>query len=123
MNFDEFTGNKMKKLFGATRAFFNYHYHYKNGSGSFALILQFEHGGLVDVGCGMKAPNRSLFDINGTYTSQKVIHSLNFGTLYQIGSQGLEDMTMEEFTAYAKAYIKRTEAEKLQRAQEEKAKV
>jgi hypothetical protein len=115
MNMENFKGNNLKKIFGSTRAFFNYHYHYKNGSGSFALILSFEREGLIDVGCGMKAPDRSLFDITGAYNSKKEIVSLNFGTLYQIGSQGLQDMTFEQFVAYGKDYIKKAETERLKR--------
>lgn len=104
MNLNEFNGNKLKKIFSADRAY-GYHYKHKRGSGTFGIILQFNHESLINVGCGMKAENRTMIDINGDYDSKKNIYDLHVGTLYQVGSNDLSDMSFDEFVKYVKTYI------------------
>lgn len=105
MNLNEFNGNKLKRIFGADKAFFSYHNKHKRGSGNFGIILLFRHEGSIDVGCGMISDNRSLFDITGEYDVNKNIYDLHVGTLYQVGSNNISDMSFDEFVKYVKTYI------------------
>lgn len=109
INLNQLKGATLRKNFGATRTAFSYHNKHKDGSGNFGINIIFERDGEIDAGCGIKVQDRSMYDIHGMYAPDGTIYSLHFGVLYQAGSSGLQDMTFEEFIAYAKKYIENSE--------------
>ena len=113
MYLNELNSIKLRKILGATRACFSYRNKHKDGSGNFGLVVVFEREGLVDVGCGMKSQDRSVFEFHGDYMPDGRLYSLGFSECWRAGARHLEEFTFDDLMTYVKDYIQKSEAERI----------